>query len=74
MADIDAFRDIDLAQALRFWPRPHWDPVPPFLRDHLTLDVLQELTAIQLEKQMRILEIEQIALKDTLNVVRGLRG
>jgi hypothetical protein len=74
MADEFALNHASLAEALRFWPRPHWDPVPPFLREHLTIDLVRELTVIQLDKQMRMLEIEQIALKETLNVVKGMRG
>lgn len=71
---ISELQDINLAERLEFRPRPHWDPVPPWLREWLTLDVIRELTVIQLDKQMRILEIEQIALKDTLNVIRDMRG
>jgi hypothetical protein len=66
--------DISLAEALQFRPRWHWDPVPPFLREYLTVDIVRELTAIQLQKQMRILEIEQIAIKDTLNVIQNLKA
>jgi hypothetical protein len=66
--------NITLAEALQFRPRWHWDPVPPFLREHLTLDLVRELTTIQLQKQMRILEIEQIAIKDTLNVIQNMKG
>lgn len=66
--------NITLAEALHFRPRWHWDPVPPFLREHLTLDIVRELTKVQLQKQMRILEIEQIAIKDTLNVIEKMQG
>jgi hypothetical protein len=66
--------DISIAEALQFRPRWHWDPVPPFLREYLTVDIVRELTAIQLQKQMRILEIEQIAIKDTLNVIQNLKA
>ena len=66
--------NLDLAEALYFRPRWHWDPVPPFLRDHLTLEIARELTKIQLEKQMRIIEIEQIAIKETLNVIEKMQG
>jgi hypothetical protein len=67
-------QDISLAQELEFRPRWHWDPVPPFLREHLDFDVIRELTTIQLQKQLRILEIEQIAIKDTLNAVQNLKA
>jgi hypothetical protein len=66
--------DVSLAEALQFRPRWHWDPVPPFLREHLTLELIQELTTIQLQKQMRILEIEQIAIKETLNAVQNMKA
>ena len=66
--------NMELAEALYFRPRWHWDPVPPFLREHLTIDIVRELTKIQLEKQMRIIEIEQIAIKETLNVIEKMQG
>ena len=73
MPDLD-FREALLSHAFRFDPRPHWDPVPPWLLEYLTADIARELTVIQLDKQTRMLEVEQIALKDTLNVVRGIKG
>jgi hypothetical protein len=66
--------DISLAEAFQFRPRWHWDPIPPFLREYLTIDIVRELTTIQLQKQMRILEIEQIAIKDTLNVIQNMKA
>lgn len=59
---------------LRFNPKWWWDPVPPWLFEHIKVDLARELTKIQLEKQMRILEVEQIALKETLNAVERIKG
>lgn len=58
---------------LRFNPKWWWDPVPPWLLEHLTVDVARELTKVQLEKQMRILEIEQIAVKETLSALERIK-
>lgn len=63
----------DLAETLHFRPRWHWDPVPPFLREHLTIDLVRDLTRIQLQKQLRIIEIEQQALKETLGAIEKMR-
>lgn len=58
---------------LRFNPKWWWDPVPPWLHEHLTIEVARELTKIQLEKQMRMLEIEQIAVKETLGAIERIK-
>lgn len=58
---------------LRFNPKWWWDPVPPWLLEHIKVDLARELTKIQLEKQMRILEVEQIALKETLNAIERIK-
>jgi hypothetical protein len=63
----------ELAEALQFRPRWWWDPVPPWLRDHLDIKVIQELAVIQLEKRMRILEIEQIAVKETISAIKNVQ-
>ena len=58
---------------LRFIPRPWWDPVPDWLLEHLTADFAREFMKVQLDKQMRMLEVEQIAVKETLNLVERLK-
>lgn len=58
---------------LRFNPKWWWDPIPPWITDHLTVEIARELTKIQLDKHMRMLEIEQIAVKETLNALEGLK-
>jgi hypothetical protein len=64
----------ELLEQLQFRPRWWWDPVPPWLRDHLDVKVIQDLAVIQLEKRMRILEVEQIAVKETISALKGARG
>jgi len=64
----------ELAEAFQFRPRWWWDPVPDFLRDRLDIKVIQELSVIQLEKRMRMLEIEQIAVKETISALRNAQG
>ncbi len=63
-----------LSEALQFRPRWWWDPVPDFLRERLDIKVIQELAVIQLEKRMRILEIEQIAVKETISALKNAQG
>lgn len=66
--------DIHLADnLLRFNPKWWWDPIPPFFYEYLTAELARELTKIQLSKHMRMLEIEQIAAKDTLNALEQMR-
>jgi hypothetical protein len=62
--------DIQLSESLlRFNPKWWWDPVPPWFSEHLTVDIARDLTRIQLEKRLRILEIEQSAVKQTLDAI-----
>lgn len=66
--------DIQLSEnLLRFNPKWWWDPVPPWLFEHIKVDLARELTKIQLEKQMRMLEVEQIALKETINAIEKIK-
>lgn len=64
----------DLAESLHFNPGWHWDPVPPFLREYLTVEIARDLARIQLEKRLRINEIEQTAIKETIKVIGGIQG
>jgi hypothetical protein len=66
--------DLQLAESLfRFNPKWWWDPIPPWFSDHLTVEVARELTRIQLNKQLRILEVEQAAVKETLNIIQKVK-
>lgn len=66
--------DFQLAENLfRFNPKWWWDPIPPWLSEHLTVDLARELTRIQLDKQLRVLEIEQKAVKETLSAIQKLK-
>jgi len=66
--------DIQLTESLlRFNPKWWWDPIPPWLSEHLTIDVARELTRIQLNKQLRVLEVEQKAVQETLSALQKLK-
>lgn len=66
--------DIQITEnLLRFNPKWWWDPIPPWLSEHLTVDLARELTRIQLTKQLRVLEIEQKAVQETLNAIQKLK-
>ena len=47
--------------------------MPDFLRHKLDIKVIQDLAVIQLEKRMRILEIEQIAVKETISALKNVQ-
>lgn len=56
-----------------FNPKWWWDPVPPWLNEHLTIEVARDLAKIQLEKQARVLELEQTAVKQMMQALEKIR-
>ncbi len=68
------FSDLQLAEnILRFNPKWWWDPVPPWLSEHLTVELARDFTRVQLEKHSRILQAELEAAKETMNLLDRIR-
>ncbi|MEN8144222.1 MAG: hypothetical protein ABFS14_04660 [Gemmatimonadota bacterium] len=59
-------------QLLAWRPKIWWDPVPDWFRDHLTVEIATSLARVQLEKHHGILEIEQRAVKQTMEILGKL--
>lgn len=54
---------------LQWRPKHWWDPVPDWIRDHLTVEIARELTRVQLNKYQQMLEVEQRAVKETMEIL-----
>jgi len=52
-----------LQETFQFRPRWWWDPVPDWVLDHLTPDVIRELGALQIEAQKTVLKAQLDALE-----------
>ena len=58
-----------LAEALRFRPHPHWDPVPDWLLPHLKPEILREIAVLQLRFQRSVLEQQVKAIGEVEKLV-----
>ncbi len=67
--------DIQMHDERLNWDPGWWtDPVPFFLRDHITVEIAVELNQIQLATQTKILEVQQNAIKQQMEVLGKIRG
>lgn len=60
---------IALAEALRFRPHPHWDPVPDWILKHLKPEILREVAVVQLRFQRNVLEQQVKAIAEVEKLV-----
>lgn len=58
-----------LAETLQFRPRWWWDPVPDWVLNELSANVIRELAKVQLKTQIEQLKVQQGALEATLNIL-----
>jgi hypothetical protein len=60
-----------LLDPFRFRPFPHWDPVPPWLLDHIDIGVLKKIGAIQLRVERAALEQQVKALAEVEKLIQS---
>lgn len=53
-----------LAEAFRFRPFPHWDPVPDWVLTHIDPGVLRKIAVIQIRTEIVALEQQAKALAE----------
>ena len=61
--------DNPLIEQLRFRPKWWWDPIPDWFIDHLDIDVRRDFLRVQMEKQVRMMEVEMDAIKQSMKLL-----
>lgn len=61
--------DKHLLEQLRFRPKWWWDPIPDWFIDHLDVDVRRDFLRVQMEKQVRVLEVEMDSIKQSMKLL-----
>ena len=60
-------------QLLSFQPRWWWDPVPPWIVDHLDKQILVELAGIHAQHQVNVLQSQLEAAQRAAEVMQKAR-